>query len=85
MKLWIIERTSPLDYDKTNAAVVVAATESEARAIYPDASQGSQRETWESNCGYWEKSPALVTAKYIGEAADHYKGGEVLLVDFLNG
>lgn len=77
MKLWLISQTARSDYDTYDSAVVAAETEDEARQINPDGEwpkEGEFRWEW----GSWCRTPAEVTVKHIGDAAEGVERGVVL-------
>ena len=79
MKLWKISQMDNDSYDTYDRAIVVAATEEEARVILPD-----EHVKWGKDDEYssWAHSSEKVMVEYIGEAASHLKAGTVVLASF---
>ena len=92
MKLWLITQDVNNDYDTYDSAVVVAATEEEARRISPDGFRVWNDGAWhfqfadgsmkrESRHDSWA-DPDQVKAVCIGEAADGLTAGQKICASF---
>lgn len=72
MKLYRISQTENSEYDTYDAAVVVAATEEQARATLPDGGPFYCRRE-----DVWADAK-FVTVEYLGEAKDGLEAGVVV-------
>jgi len=91
MNIYIIKRTTQLDYDEFNGAVVAAETEHEAIHTHPDKNYHWHNNAWvrkgDNEFILYDSSwvtPENVKATLIGVAASGVQKG-VILTDFLHG
>ena len=77
MKLWKIYQDVCNGYDTYDAAVVVAATIEEARAIHPGGTEWTT-----AFYSTWASDPQQVGAICIGEANETMKAGTVVVASF---
>jgi hypothetical protein len=80
MKLFLVSRPDPADYDEYDAFVVAAPDAATARWMYPMSGAFSDeaipKESWQQGC--WVKDPETLSVAYLGEARDGMPQGVVL-------
>lgn len=84
MNLYKISQDVNNDYDTYDSAVVVAATEDDARQTHPGQVSGlwSKTEAWEDRSGVWCKTPEQVKVELIGTALDTLEAGTIIVASF---
>lgn len=92
LKLWLISQDANDGYDTYDSAVVVAATEKEARHISPDGFRVWMTDRWhlqlsdgttgpEARYDTWA-DPGQVKVELVGIAAPHLKSGDKVCASF---
>lgn len=79
--IWKIERLRDMDWGQYVAAVVVAATEADARRVHPDFDPRNPSD----NRRVWPVIPEELKCTCVGVAAEGYEAGTVIMAIFVSG
>jgi hypothetical protein len=91
MNIYLIEQSVNTGYDTFDSAVVIAASENDAKLVHPKVSwaiySGSitSEQIWAESCCTWAGTPEDVTATLIGTASDTQVEGSVICASFNTG